>query len=53
MTEDEELDMACDWTDYRAEYGVSPDDHIRTLEHKAFCAGWEAGRHGDRSGVLR
>jgi hypothetical protein len=49
----EEVDMACDWSDYKADVGVSIDQHMRALEYKAFCAGWQAARHGSERGVLR
>lgn len=52
-TEDETPAAASDWSDFRKEYGVSPDARTRELEHRAFLAGWQAGRHGDQSGVLR
>lgn len=51
--EDEHLAVACDWSDYRRDYGVSPDPEVMRREHRAFTAGWKAGRHGDQSGVLR
>lgn len=51
--DDELLAAACDWTDYRKDYGVSSDPAIFQREHQAFLAGWQAGRHGDQSGVLR
>lgn len=43
MTEDQ-IEMACAWSDYRKHYGVSPDDHVRRMEHLAFKAGWEAAK---------
>lgn len=52
MTEDEEQ-MACAWSDYRRDYGVSSNPEVATLEHKAFKAGWKAAREGDQSGVQR
>ncbi|MFK5691298.1 hypothetical protein ACI3EY_16695 [Ornithinimicrobium sp. LYQ92] len=53
LTEDERLEIACAWSDFRKDYGASYDDETMRLEHRAFKAGWEAGRHGDQSGVLR
>lgn len=47
----EEVEMACDWTDYRADYGVTQADMV--VAHKAFTAGWMAARHGTDRGVLR
>ncbi|WP_280245556.1 hypothetical protein [Nocardia abscessus] len=41
MTEDDLI--ACEWSDYRKEYGVS--EHALTEAHKAFRAGWKAA-HG-------
>lgn len=37
---DDELEMACEWSDYRKDYGTK-DVH---REHQAFKAGWEAAR---------
>jgi hypothetical protein len=51
MTEDE-IDMLCDWTDFRADMGVA-DPKITTIQYKAFTAGWEAARYGSDRGVLR
>lgn len=50
---DENLAMACDWSDFRKDYGVSSDPEVSSREHRAFKAGWKAGRHGDQSGALR
>lgn len=50
---DDRLDAACDWSDFRKDYGVSPDPKVSDREYLAFQAGWTAGRHGDQSGVLR
>ena len=47
LTEDEKVRVACDWSDYRKDYGVSADEYIRKVEHKAFVAGWTA-RHRER-----
>lgn len=53
MTEDEEL-MACAWSDYRKEYGVSADDAVRRREYMAFTAGWQAAKGTlDIGGVQR
>lgn len=48
----EEVDMACDWTDFRADMGVA-DPKITAIQHVAFTAGWQAARHGSDRGVLR
>lgn len=45
LTEDESNDLACDWSDYRKDYGISPDPHISSMEHLAFKAGWAAHRN--------
>ena len=34
----------CAWSDFRKDYGVSANEYIRTTEHRAFHAGWEAAR---------
>jgi len=53
--ERDQNDRACDWATYRKDYG--PTD--LTTAHKAFMAGWEAGRAhaegkpADDSGALR
>ena len=39
--EDREL-MACEWSDYRKNYGVSAAS--MAAAHKAFVAGWKAAR---------
>ncbi|WP_155290225.1 hypothetical protein [Rhodococcoides fascians] len=41
MTPDE-LEMACEWSDYRKSYGVAAE--TLDVEHKAFVAGWQAAR---------
>jgi hypothetical protein len=46
ITEDEKLTRACDWSDYRKAYGVSPDEAKLKQEHQLFCAGWDAARRG-------
>lgn len=44
-----EVDRACAWADYRKEYGARG-----VVEHKAFCAGWDAARGRlDVGGVQR
>ena len=44
-----EVDRACAWADYRKEYGARG-----VVEHKAFCAGWDAARGRlDIGGVQR
>lgn len=51
--DDEAFEMACAWSDYRKDYGVSSDDKVRSKEYAAFTEGWKAGRYGDQSSVLR
>lgn len=52
-TEDDVL-AACAWSDFRKEYGVSTDDETRKAEHRAFLAGWGAGKGTlDIGGVQR
>src|SRR3546814_12053576 len=52
-TEDDVL-AACAWSDFRKEYGVSADDETRKAEHRAFLAGWGAGKGTlDIGGVQR
>ncbi len=51
MIEDDKLEAACDWSDYRGEYGVS-EEHL-SVAHRAFLAGWKAGRYGEQAGVLK
>lgn len=41
LTEDEKLESACDWSDYRKDYGVSADDKIRASEYQVFCYAWQ------------
>lgn len=51
MTEDE-MDRACEWSDYRKSYGVSTE-HM-TAAHEAFKAGWDAARgHSHEEGPTR
>lgn len=53
MTDDEEL-MACAWSDFRKEYGVSANDETRAAEYRSFKAGWAAARGTlDVGGVQR
>jgi hypothetical protein len=54
MTEDE-IERACAWSDYRRDYGVSPDPVILRHEHEAFKAGWDAAKRpeGSDGGPLR
>jgi hypothetical protein len=52
-TEAERVEQACDWSDFRSDYGVSADPLALEREYRAFTAGWRAGRHGDQSGPLR
>lgn len=44
LTEDEIAERACAWSDYRKDYGVSPDPAEARREWSLFCAGWDA-RH--------
>lgn len=47
-------EIACAWSDYRKEYGVSPSKEERVKEHAAFKAGWAAARGTlDIGGVQR
>lgn len=50
---EDQIEVACEWSDYRAYHGVSADELIREREYRAFLAGWEAGRYGQQRGVLR
>lgn len=50
MTDEDKLTAAADWSDYRKEYGV-PEEHL-SAAHKAFLAGWKAGKYGEQAGVL-
>lgn len=48
------IEVACAWTDYRKEYGVSPSKDERAREHAAFKAGWAAAKGTlDVGGVQR
>lgn len=49
--EEESAELACAWSDYRKDYGIS-EEHMNAA-HKAFKAGWKAAREGDQSAVLR
>lgn len=42
LTDDERERLACDWSDYRSDYGVSADENVRRHEYAAFAAGWKA-----------
>ena len=42
LTFDERMAVACEWSDYRKDYGVSAEG--MTTAHLAFVAGWRA-RH--------
>jgi hypothetical protein len=51
---DETVETAYAWSDYRKDYGVSADDRVRDLEHKAFMAGRQSARGKlDAGGVQR
>lgn len=52
MTEEDQVELACAWSDYRKEYGLPSGIDSKVL-HKFFAAGFKAGRDGDQSGVLR
>lgn len=44
---DETIIAACDWSDYRKDYGVSAGPKVLSKEHQIFLAGWRAGNdHG-------
>jgi len=49
--DDEAIDIACAWSDYRKDYGVAESN--MTAAHKAFKAGWKAAREGNQSSVQR
>lgn len=40
MTEQERIDAACEWADYRNSYGIARDPMVAA--HKAFLAGYQA-----------
>lgn len=44
MDEDIAYEATCAWFDFREDYGVSDDDHVRERGHRAFLAGFEAAR---------
>lgn len=52
---DDEIEMACAWSDYRADYGVSADERTRHREYEAFKAGWIAAHQpaGTDRGAMR
>lgn len=51
---DEAVEAACAWSDYRKDYGVSSEKHVRVLEHKAFLAGRQSALGTlDAGGVQR
>jgi hypothetical protein len=51
---DEPVEMACAWSDFRKDYGVSADESARAREHQAFMAGWlAASGRLDAGGSLR
>lgn len=52
-SDEDAINVAIAWSDYRKDYGVSEDEAERRREHKAFKAGWKAGRFGSQDGVLR
>lgn len=45
LTDDERRAAACDWSDFRNDYGVSADAHVLKAEHRAFIAGWAVHRN--------
>jgi hypothetical protein len=45
LTTVEKLDAACDWSDFRKDYGVSAAPETLRQEHRAFIAGWTARRN--------
>jgi hypothetical protein len=55
VTSDEEkAEIAAAWSDFRKEYGVSANERVRRLEHRAFVAGWKSARGQlDAGGVQR
>lgn len=44
MSKSDEIEMQCEWADYRKHYGVS--ESAMSEAHKAFVAGWEGARRG-------
>ena len=44
ITENEKEIRACDWADYRKNFGENPDEKANHHDHRMFCAGWDAGR---------
>lgn len=52
LTDDERTRAACDWSDYRKDYGVSADPAVRALEHAAFISGWTA-RHQETQSAYK
>lgn len=48
------IDVAAAWSDFRKEYGVSVSRSVREQEHAAFKAGWAAAKGNlDAGGVQR
>ncbi|KON72583.1 hypothetical protein M768_13835 [Cellulosimicrobium cellulans F16] len=48
------VEIACAWSDYQKDHGVSGDETAREREHAAFVAGWQAARGTpDARGPLR
>lgn len=47
MTQDE-VNMACEWADYRKHYGIGAELHAA---HEAFKAGWQAARGNSHESV--
>lgn len=43
LTDETAILAACDWSDYRKDYGVSSDPNVLAKEHQIFLAGWRAG----------
>lgn len=52
ITDDETIERACDWSDYRKHYGVSRDPVLLGREHQAFKAGWDAARIGTADKIM-
>lgn len=52
MTDEDKIETAAAWSDYRSDYGIPPGIDSTTA-HALFMAGWRAHQHGDTKSVLR
>lgn len=48
LDQEERILAACDWSDYRKDYGVSADPDALRREHRAFIHAWMMGRRSSR-----